>query len=222
MVEAGIAEIKPGPLMAAVDTLSLNIRGVGGHAATPHLCVDPVVIACEIVVALQTLVSREVSPTSPAVLTFGSIHSGTKDNIIPVEAQLMGTLRTFEPEVRRHMLDRIGEMATGMARAFRAEATFKVTESLPAVINDAQVAKRVLESANKAVGAKYVREAAPRMGSEDMSIFMEEVPGCFINIGAGRKGEPIAPHHSPLFAIDELSLETGVKVSTQAILDMLV
>lgn len=221
MVDAGKVEVKPGPLMAAVDTLSLQVRGVGGHAAAPHLSVDPVVIACEIVVALQTLVSREVAPTSAAVLTWGSIHSGTKDNIIPVEAQLMGTLRTFEPEVRQHLLSRLQEMTSGLARAFRAEATFKVTESLPAVINDAKVAKLSYASAVKAIGADNVQDAMPRMGSEDMSIFLEQVPGCFINIGAGRKGEPIAPHHSPLFAIDELSLEVGVKVSTQAILDML-
>ena len=209
----GVAQIKAGPLMAAVDTLALTIRGQGGHAATPHLTVDPVVIACEIVVALQTLVSREVSPLSPVVLTFGSIHSGTKDNIIPVEAYLMGTLRTFDPLVRRHMIERIGSMADDLARAFRASSTFEVVESLPAVVNDAAIAARVRHSATTALGPAGVQEAVMRMGSEDMSIFLEEVPGCFINIGAARAGEAPRPHHSPLFAIDEDSLAVGVKVA---------
>jgi amidohydrolase len=221
LYETGKAQVKAGPLMAAVDTLSLNIKGKGGHAATPHLTIDPVVVACELVVALQTLVSREVPPTSAAVLTFGSIHSGTKDNIIPVEAQMMGTLRTFDAEVRRHLLERIGAMSTDLARAFRAEASFRVTESLPAVVNDATIAERVRQSAVRAIGAGQVQEAVPRMGSEDMSVFMEEVPGCFINIGAARAGDPVRPHHSPLFAIDEACLEVGVKVATQAIVDML-
>ncbi len=217
----GYAQVKAGPLMAAVDTLALTVRGRGGHAATPHLTIDPVVVACELVVALQTLVSREVSPMSAAVLTFGSIHAGTKDNIIPVEAHMQGTLRTFEPEVRRHLLERIGAMSGDLARAFRAEATFRVTESLPAVINDDTVAARVRESAVRAIGASQVQEASPRMGSEDMSVFMEEVPGCFINIGAARAGEEIAPHHSPLFRIDEACLEVGVKVATRTIIDLL-
>jgi amidohydrolase len=221
LYENGIAQIKAGPLMAALDTLALTIRGKGGHAATPHLTVDPVVVACQLVVALQTLISREVPPTSSAVLTFGAINSGTKDNIIPVEAYLQGTLRTFDREVRQHLLERIKAMSSDLAQAFRAEATFRVTKSLPAVINDAEIAERVRQSAIRAVGHDQVQEAVARMGSEDMAVFMDEVPGCFINIGAERAGEAPRPHHSPLFAIDEYSLEVGVKVATQAIIDLL-
>ncbi len=221
LYETGKAQIKAGPLMAAADAFSITVRGRGGHASTPHLTIDPVVVACELVVALQTLVSREIAPTSPAVVTFGSIHGGTKNNIIPVEAQIMGTLRTFDLELRRYLLERLGTMSADLARAFRAEATFQVTESCPAVINDAAIAERVRESATRALGADRVQEATMRMGSEDMSVFMTQVPGCFINIGAGRAGDPIRPHHSPLFAIDEGCLEVGVKVATQAIVDML-
>jgi amidohydrolase len=218
---AGKALVKAGPLMAAVDTLAMTIRGKGGHAATPHLTIDPVMVACELVVALQTLVSREVPPMSAAVLTWGAIHSGTKDNIIPVEAHMVGTLRTFEPEVRKHMLERIESLSTNLARAFRAEATFRVTESLPPVINDDRLAGLVRESAARALGADGVIDGGQRMGSEDMSIFMEEVPGCFITIGAARPGDPPRPHHSPLFAMDESCLDSGVKVATRTILDLL-
>lgn len=218
---AGLAELKAGPLMAAFDTLGLTIRGVGGHAASPHLAIDPLVMACQIVVALQTLVSREISPLESAVLTFGAIHSGTKDNIIPVEAHLMGTLRTFNPEVRKYLLERIAAMSKDLAHAFRGDAILDIQHSLPAVINDKVIAEHVRESAIKAIGTARVVEATPRMGSEDMSVFLDRVPGCFINIGAARAGLPLVPHHSPLFAIDEISLETGVKVATQAILDFL-
>jgi amidohydrolase len=208
--------------MAAFDTISITVRGKGGHAATPHLTIDPVVVACELVVALQTLVSREVPPLKAAVLSFGSILGGTKDNIIPVEAILRGTLRTFDKDIREYLLERIETMSVNLAKAFRAEATFTVTESCPAVVNDAQVAEKVRVSAARALGADKVMEAEQRMGSEDMSLFLERVPGCFINIGAARAGEAIRPHHSPLFAIDEESLVVGTKVATQSILDMLV
>jgi amidohydrolase len=134
---------------------------------------------------------------------------------------MMGTLRTFEPEVRRNLLERIETMSTHLAKAFRAEATFRVTESLPPVINDAALAGRVWDSALRALGSEGVIDGGQRMGSEDMAVFMEEVPGCFITIGAARPGEPPRPHHSPLFAMDEICLETGVKVATQAILDLL-
>lgn len=218
---AGQAQVRAGALMAAVDTLELVVRGKGGHAAYPHLCVDPVVVACQIVVALQTLVSREVAPSSPAVITFGTLQAGTKDNIIPDEAKLTGTLRTFEPELRQYLLQRINEMATAIAKAMRAEASFRTTAGCPAVINDAEVAARVRQSAERAIGAANVIEATPRMGSEDMSFFLEKVPGCFFNVGIGRSGGPITPHHSALFDMDETGLEVGVKVATQAIMDML-
>lgn len=221
LYKAGQAQVKAGPLMAAVDTLEMTIRGKGGHAAYPHLNVDPVVIACEIVVALQTLVSREVSPNSPAVITFGTIHAGTKDNIIPDEAKLTGTLRTFEPELRQYLLQRIGEMSSLMAKAMRAEATFRTTAGCPAVINDAAIAERVRQSAVNAIGAENVVEAEPRMGSEDMSYFLNKVPGCFFNVGVRREDKPPTPHHSALFDVDETGLDVGVKVATQSILDLL-
>ncbi len=218
---AGQAQVKAGPLMAAVDTLEMTVRGKGGHAAYPHLCVDPVVVACHIVVALQTLVSREVPPLSPAVITFGTLQAGTKDNIIPNEAKLTGTLRTFDPELRTYLIERIGETSSLVAKAMRAEATFRTHGSCPAVINDAQMAERVQQSAIKAIGAANVAEATQRMGSEDMSYFLQKVPGCFFNVGIGRPGAPQTPHHSALFDMDELGLEVGVKVAAQAIVDML-
>jgi amidohydrolase len=119
------------------------------------------------------------------------------------------------------MLERIESLSTNLARAFRAEATFRVTESLPPVINDDRLAGLVRESAARALGADGVIDGGQRMGSEDMSIFMEEVPGCFITIGAARPGDPPRPHHSPLFAMDESCLDSGVKVATRTILDLL-
>ena len=217
----GQAQVTAGPMMAAVDKLELTVRGRGGHAAYPHMCVDPVVIACEIVIALQTLVSREVSPNSPAVITFGTIQAGTKDNIIPDEAYLTGTLRTFDPQLRQYLIARIGEMSSHIAQAMRAEASFRTSNGCPAVINDGQAAERVRQSAVQAIGAANVVVAQPRMGSEDMSFFLEKVPGCFFNVGIGRADGPATPHHTRLFDMDEAGLDVGVKVATQAIVDML-
>lgn len=221
LYKTGQAQVLGGPLMAAVDTLEMVIRGKGGHAAYPHLTVDPIVVACQIVIALQTLVSRETAPTSPAVITFGTLQAGTKDNIIPDEAHLTGTLRTFDPELRQYLIRRIGEMAGGIATAMQASATFRTSGGCPAVINDMQMAERVRQSAIRAIGAANVVEAVPRMGSEDMSFFLEKMPGCFFNVGIAQPDKPLTPHHTPLFDMNEAGLEVGTKVATQAIVDML-
>ncbi len=219
---AGMAQIKAGPLNAAVDTLEMTVTGKGGHAAYPHLCIDPVVVACQIVIALQTLVSRETAPGNPVVITFGTIHAGTKDNIISDTAQLTGTLRTFDPILRQYLIKRIGEVASLTAKAMRAEASFRTSNGCPVVINDARVAEIVRQSAIKAIGEANVTEATTRMGSEDMSFFLEKVPGCFFNVGIGKPGSSLdKPHHTPLFDMDELGLEVGVKIATQALLDVL-
>jgi amidohydrolase len=203
LIPAGITQVKAGPLNAAVDTLEMVVRGKGGHAAYPHLCIDPVVVACQ-------------------VITFGTIQAGTKDNIISDTAHLTGTLRTFDPVLRQYLIKRIGEISSLTAQAMRAEASFRTYNSCPVVMNDAQVAERVRQSAIKAIGEANVGEATTRMGSEDMSFFLEKIPGCFFNVGIGRPGSTLStPHHTPLFDMDEAGLEVGVKVATQAILDTL-
>lgn len=217
----GLAALKPGPLMAAADQFTFVVKGVGGHSSTPHLTVDPIMIGSQLVVALQTLISREIDPSNPAVLSFGTFQAGTKSNIIPVEAHLSGSLRTLDPELRRYLLNRIQEVGHDVGKLFRGKIEVSLEVSGPAVINDANIAQHVKKSAVEALGEAAVIEPTPIMGSEDMSYFMEQVPGCFMFVGAGRAGEPVRPHHSPLFAIDEACLGVGVKVATKSIVDFL-
>lgn len=216
----GTVTLKPGPLMAAADAFKFVVKGVGGHASMPHLSVDPILVGSQLVVALQTLVSREIDPMNPAVVSFGTFQSGTKSNIIPVEAVLTGSLRTLDPKLRSYILERMAAMGRDLGQLFRAEISFTLGEHAPAVINPADLTKFATRSATAVLGADAVLDNPAIMGSEDMSEFMMETPGCFMFVGAQRSDGP-TPHHSPLFAIDEKSLDIGVKVATQTIVDFM-
>jgi amidohydrolase len=216
----GTVTLKPGPLMAAADGFKFVVKGVGGHASMPHLSVDPILIGSQLVVALQSLISREIDPMNPAVLSFGTFQSGTKSNIIPVEAVLTGSLRTLDPKLRSYIIERMEIMGRDLGKLFRAEIAFSLGEHAPAVINPDDLTKYATRSAAEIVGSDAVLDRPAIMGSEDMSEFMMEVPGCFMFVGAQRSDGP-TPHHSPLFAIDEKSLEIGVKVATKTIVDFM-
>jgi amidohydrolase len=216
----GYVTVKPGPIMAAADSFKFVVRGVGGHASTPHLSVDPILVGSQLVVALQSLISREISPMNPAVLSFGTFQSGTKNNIIPVEAHLSGSLRTLDPQLRLYIIQRMEEMGRDLGKLYRAQITFSLGMNAPAVINDVELTRFARQSAAGIIGDSFVVDQPAIMGSEDMSQFMEQVPGCFMFVGAQRGGEE-TPHHSPLFAIVEKSLDVGVKVATQTIVDFL-
>jgi amidohydrolase len=216
----GTVTLKPGPLMAAADAFKFVVRGVGGHASMPQLSVDPIMVGSQLVVALQTLISREIDTMNPAVLSFGTFQAGTKSNIIPVEATLTGSLRTLDPKLRAYLIERMETMGHDLGKLFRAEITFKLLEHAPAVINPDDLTKFAQKSAASIIGSEAVLDRPAIMGSEDMSEFMVDVPGCFMFVGAQRSDGP-TPHHSPLFAIDEKSLEIGVKVTTRTLIDFL-
>jgi amidohydrolase len=217
----GYVTVKPGPVMAAADSFKFTVKGIGGHASMPHLTVDPILVGSQLVVALQTLISREIAPMNPAVLSFGTFQAGTKNNIIPVEAHLSGSLRTLDPQLRRYILKRMEEMARDLGNLYRAQITFTLGMNAPAVINDIELTRFARQSVADTIGDSFVLDNPAIMGSEDMSQFMEQVPGCFMFVGAQREGEPETPHHSPLFAIDEKSLDIGVKIATRTIVDFL-
>jgi amidohydrolase len=219
----GDVVVQAGPFFASADEVYLKVRGRGGHGAMPHLNVDPVVAAAQIVVALQTLVSREVSPFQPAVVTFGSIHGGTAFNIVADEVELRGTVRTYDPAVREHLLRRIGEVAEGMAVALRASVEYEVRRGAPACVNDPDVTALVRRAAEATVGAEYIPAGDQRQSvSDDMSLFLNAAPGCYFLVGCGNPDRGItAPHHSPRFDLDEAALPIGVEVMARAALDYL-
>ena len=212
----GTIGVKAGPLMASVDRLRIVIRGRGGHGAKPHRAADPVVAAAHVVTALQTIVSREVSPVQAAVITIASIRSGEAFNVIPEEAILTGTIRTFDPELRSSMPARIARVARGVASGLQCRADVEVRAGNPAVINDTRAAAIARRAAVRVVGEKQVVEPEPTMGGEDMACYFEKAPGCFVFIGSeNADGGFTEPHHSPRFDFDERALAIGCEFLLQ-------
>jgi amidohydrolase len=203
----GTIGVRAGPLMAAVDRLRIVIRGHGGHGAKPHRSADPIVAAAHVVTALQTIVSREVSPVEPAVVTIGAIHGGEAFNVIPDEVVLTGTLRTFSGELRLSLPERIRRIASGIAEGLRCRAEVEVRAGNPAVVNDPGAAALARAAAVRVVGEERVVEPEPTMGGEDMAIYFEQLPGCFVFIGSSNADRGLSePHHSPTFDFDEDAL----------------
>jgi len=232
-VPAGKIGYTPGYLLASSDSVDVTIYGKGGHGAAPQTTVDPVVIAARTVLALQTIVSRENDPQEPAVVTVGSIHGGTKHNIIPDEVKLQLTVRTYSPGVRRHVLDAIARIARAEAAAAGAarEPAVAVVESTAATWNDPKLTERVVAALRRQLGAGNVVEARREMASEDFSEYgLAGVPAVMVRLGAAdpealakatAAGVELPSLHSSLFAPDrDPTLRTGVAAETAMLLDL--
>lgn len=219
----GDVVVQAGPFFASADEIALRVRGRGGHGAMPHLNVDPIVAAAQIVSALQTLISREISPFHPAVVTFGTIHGGTAFNVVADEVELRGTVRAYDPADRAHLLRRIAEVAGGIAASLRAEATLDVVKGCPACVNDPEITALVRRAAEATVGPAHIPEGDQRQSvSDDMALFLAAAPGCYFLAGAGNTAKGItAPHHSNHFNMDEDCLPIGVEVMARAALEYL-
>jgi len=208
----GTLGVKAGPLMAAVDRLRIVVRGRGGHGGKPHRSADPVVAAAHVITALQTIVSREVSPTLAAVVTLGSVHGGQAFNVIPDEVTLTGTIRTFDADLRRSMPERVARIATGIAEGLGCRAEVDVRAGNPPVVNDPAVAELARRAAVRVVGEENVVEPEPTMGGEDMAVYFERAPGCFVFVGSANQQRGLdQPHHSPRFDFDEDALLIGTE-----------
>jgi len=232
---AGKVYYVPGPAMASVDSVDVTIFGRGGHGALPHTTVDPVVIAAKAVLGFQTLISREKDPLEPAVLTVGSIHGGTKYNIIPDEVKLQITLRTFNPEVRQLLLSGIERVAKAEAAGARApkEPVVKVSESQDLTYNDPALTRRLAAALAKQLGAENVLEKRPEMVAEDFGEFGKAagVPSVQLRVGAVepskyeaamKAGTPLPSLHSSGFAPDrERTIKAAATVLTLSALDLL-
>ena len=199
----GQVSVVAGPVMAAAERWECRIRGSGGHGAAPHQTADPLVAAAQVIVALQTVVSRNVNPQQTAVLTVGSVHGGDAFNIIPERVTLNGTIRTFEPEVRALVMRRLEEIAQGTSAALGCRAQVEVQGLTPAVVNDAEVTAVVRRVAAGMVGEENLIELRT-MGSEDMAYVNAEIPGCYIFVGSSNEAAGLVrPHHCPQFDFDE-------------------
>jgi amidohydrolase len=211
--------VPPGPRAAAADTISIEIRGAGGHAASPHRAVDPVVVAAHVVTSLQAIVSRTVDPIENAVVSVTQFHAGTADNVIPEVVRLRGTVRTFSPDVRASVKESIGRIVRGVSEAHGATGTLHYVEGYAALHNDPETAALVEAAARAELGDGAVQHTPPIMGGEDFSAYTEVAPGAFFIVGAG--GEGAAPHHHPRFVIDEGAIRPGIAVFVRTALDYL-
>jgi amidohydrolase len=218
--EAGTVHVRPGPTMAAQDEFAARIVGRGGHGALPHTTRDPIVAAARGVLALQSIVSREVDPVEPAVVTVGRFEGGTAPNVIPDEVRLAGTLRSFDTEVRRLLRRRVEETLESTAAAAGCGLEFELGPGYPPVVNDAQAVDRVRRAAARVFGDGRVFEPELMATAEDFAYFLRERPGAFVFIGAGNRERGIdAPHHSPAFDFDESVLPRGAELLARLALD---
>lgn len=207
----GVVGLRSGPAMASADEVRIVIHGRGGHASMPHLALDPVPVACEIVLAMQTAITRRLDVFDPAVITFGHIEAGSTDNVIPEQAMLHGTMRALTPGVRAAVKDMIHRVADGVASAHGAEATVEITGGYPPTVNDPAVVEEVLALA-EGIAPAAVRVQAPIMGAEDWSYVLEEVPGAMAFLGACPPDlDPAtAPaNHSNRVRFDESAMAVG-------------
>ena len=216
---------RSGPTMASSDMLRIAVRGKQTHGALPWGGVDPIVVTSQIVLGLQTIVSRQLDATkTPSIITIGSVHGGVRFNIIPDEVQLEGTIRTFDSAVQRDMHRRITLTAQSIAASAGAEATVTISPISPVTINDPKLTDAMVPTLRRVAGADMVSEQALITASEDFSFFAQRAPGLFVFLGATRKGvDPAtAPaNHSPLFDVDEGVLPLGVRTLANLAADFL-
>lgn len=236
-VAAGTITVKGGPLLASSTGMTVTIRGIGGHGSAPQSGKDPIVLAAEFVLVAQTIVSRQINPQEPAVLTVGTIHGGTKNNIIPDEVTLGLTLRSYSAEVRDRIVAAVRREAKGLAEGYGIPEdrmpTVTITEGTPATINDAALAERIRASATAVLGSDRVGEAKAVMGSEDVGQFTLDgkIPGVMYWLGAAdaakldesrKTGLPLPSPHSALFApVYAPAISTGVTAMTAIAMDLL-
>jgi amidohydrolase len=218
-VAEGSVGVKSGPLMAAMDRFDLKIIGRGGHGAMPHLCVDALEVGTQVINALQRLVSRKMNPLLPAVLTVGSFHAGTTFNIIPAEAVMCGTTRTFDRATWESWPERMERVIRGVCESMNAEYEFSFAQGYPPTINDPETTEVVRRCAERTVGGENVIEPEPTMGGEDMAFFLERSKGCYFFLGVGKEG--CAPLHNPKFVFNEDVLPLGVEIYCRAAFELL-
>ncbi len=214
--------ITTGPIMAAAETLNIKIFGKGAHGAKPNEGIDPIVAAAQIILGLQTIVSRNVDPKDNTVISVTAIHSGTAFNIIPPELEIMGTIRTYSPETRELVLKRIEEVVTGIASSMQCDSEITITDITPIVNNEEKLTKRIQNLARDLFSDENVVTDERTMGSEDMSFLMEKNPSCFIFVGSKNieKGK-VFGHHHPKYDFDEEALKNGLALISATVFDLL-
>ncbi|WP_281887860.1 M20 family metallopeptidase [Paenibacillus sp. YYML68] len=221
-LEAGTAWCKEGPIMAAADEFIIDVLGRGGHGGLPHETIDAVYIASQLVVSLQSIVSRSADPTQPCVVSVGSIHSGSTFNVIAETAQLKGTVRTFDGELRNRIRERLETIVAQTCSMHGARYRIDYKLGYPPVVNHEAEAERFVRAAPKVFGEEGTQRSPLIMAAEDYAYYLEQVPGCFMLVGAGSKERGIVhPHHHPRFDIEEKAMLHAAKLFVTMTMDYL-
>jgi amidohydrolase len=221
-VPVGHIALRGGPAMASADSFHVRIQGKGGHGARPQSCIDPIVVAAHIVTALQTIVSREVDPVDPAVVTVGMIQAGKASNVIPDTCEMSGTVRSFNNERRQMLATRIQEIAIGVAASLGATATVQYDFGYPPTVNDVAMTEMVRGVAGEVVGPANVHTSPLIMGAEDFSYFLEQRPGCFFFVGTKNEERGLVwGHHHPRFDIEEEGMAVGMETMARSVVSYL-
>lgn len=214
--------IHSGPTFAAGEIFKVTLTGKGGHGALPHLAIDPVLAAAHVVTALQGIVSRNVPPLEAAAVSVTTIRGGEAFNVIPPTVEMMGTIRTFMPEVRQRVLERFPQIVEGMAGAMGCQASVEVTPLTPAVVNEPGVTQHVQEAADRLWSDQPVDKEFRSMVSEDMAYMLQQVPGCYFFVGSANPAKGLdAPHHHPSFDIDEDALPRAAALMAASTMNLL-
>lgn len=221
LLPPGVLGITPGPTTAAVDNFEVTILGKGGHAAYPHLTVDPIMVGAQLVSALQTLVSRNVDPTKAVVVTVGTFHGGSKRNIIPDSVEITGTIRGYDMELMEQIPQRMETMLRGITEAMGASFRFHHHLDNPSVVNDLAFSHRVQRHAVDLVGPQSMQEYAIT-AADDMSRFLQRVPGCYFFLGAADAIKGPQTHHQARFVFDDRCLALGLELGLRVIEEYLV
>ena len=218
-IEAGFIGVKRGIVNAASNPFTIKIKGKGGHGAHPDTTIDPIVISSNVIIAIQSIVSREIPPTDAAVITIGSIHGGTAPNIIPEEVIIEGIIRTVKKEHREYVKNRLIEVVEGIVKAMRGIVEINIEESYPCLYNNDEMLDIIFQSAEAIIGKDKIKILEkPSMGVESFAYFSMERPSAFYYLGSGNKEKGIInPAHGNYFDIDEQCLPIGVAIQCEAV-----
>jgi len=212
-LESGKIAYRTGPVMASCDAWEAVIQGRGGHGSAPHMAIDPTIPAANIISSLQSVVGREIDPLDTAVISTGKIEAGSAFNIIPDRVNLLGTTRSFRPEVQDKVEKSIGRLISSISEAYQCRSEYRYTRYVPSTINDEKATLLIREIGEELLGQENAEESPLIMGSEDFSYFQRKVPGTFFFLGTGNpEKETDHPHHSPHFNVDEDVLVSGVTI----------
>lgn len=216
---SGKVMVGEGHVLAAVDTFEAVIKGEGTHGATPHKGVDPVWISAQVINAIQAIRSRRTDPTSGSVVTIGSIHGGSAPNVIPHEVKLIGTIRSFNEDIRNQIHEEL-DRACQVAQTLGGDYSLTISRGYPSLYNDPGVARLLRDVASEAIGEDNVAVASPMMGAEDFAYMAQKAPGAMMMLGA-KLDSLNRPHHSPIFDIDEAPMKIGASILAETALRLL-